>query len=139
MAFCISGESVSPGSVLPQLPFSMEGGQPVAVWVASSMSVIPPGSVLINPQTGQPFMNPDGSVYRFQPSPTRQSQQPVQQGAPQQQQNQLQAGTTSQQQQQAVPQTFTHYNPPQVMVGSPDQKIYTPVGIRKNQFKPMNL
>ncbi|XP_055494610.1 R3H domain-containing protein 1-like isoform X4 [Leucoraja erinacea] len=35
---------------------------------------IPPGSILVNPQTGQPFMNPDGTTVLFNPPPV---QQPV--------------------------------------------------------------
>ncbi|XP_078259531.1 R3H domain-containing protein 1 isoform X3 [Rhinoraja longicauda] len=35
---------------------------------------IPPGSILVNPQTGQPFMNPDGTTVLYNPPP---AQQPV--------------------------------------------------------------
>ncbi|XP_067843337.1 R3H domain-containing protein 1-like isoform X5 [Heptranchias perlo] len=35
---------------------------------------IPPGSILVNPQTGQPFMNPDGTAVVYNPPP---AQQPV--------------------------------------------------------------
>ncbi|KAJ8003680.1 hypothetical protein DPEC_G00150840 [Dallia pectoralis] len=42
---------------------------------------IPPGSILVNPQTGQPFVNPDGSAVVYNPSMTSQqggrSQQPL--------------------------------------------------------------
>uniref|UniRef100_A0A9J7WW65 R3H domain containing 1 n=1 Tax=Cyprinus carpio carpio TaxID=630221 RepID=A0A9J7WW65_CYPCA len=43
-------------------------------------SAIPPGSVLINPQTGQPFVNPDGSPVIYNPTMTSQQgrgQQPM--------------------------------------------------------------
>ncbi|KAM9397135.1 R3H domain-containing protein 1-like isoform 12-T15 [Salvelinus alpinus] len=42
---------------------------------------IPPGSILVNPHTGQPFVNPDGSAVIYNPSMTSQqsgrSQQPL--------------------------------------------------------------
>ncbi|XP_072328606.1 R3H domain-containing protein 1-like isoform X11 [Scyliorhinus torazame] len=34
---------------------------------------IPPGSILVNPQTGQPFMNPDGTAVVYNPPPTQQT------------------------------------------------------------------
>ncbi|XP_059425264.1 R3H domain-containing protein 1-like isoform X2 [Carassius carassius] len=43
-------------------------------------SAIPPGSVLLNPQTGQPFVNPDGSPVIYNPTMTSQQgrgQQPM--------------------------------------------------------------
>ncbi|XP_043078317.1 R3H domain-containing protein 1 isoform X4 [Puntigrus tetrazona] len=43
-------------------------------------SAIPPGSVLLNPQTGQPFVNPDGSPVIYNPTLTSQQgrgQQPM--------------------------------------------------------------
>jgi len=51
----------------PFLPFTGEHGEPLAIWVASAIDKIPPGSLIINPQTGKPYMNPDGSVYRWFP------------------------------------------------------------------------
>ena len=54
-----------PGS--PFLPFTGDHGEPLAIWVASAIDKIPPGSLIINPQTGKPYMNPDGSVYRWYP------------------------------------------------------------------------
>jgi len=59
------GSSHVPGS--PFLPFAGEHGEPLAIWVASAIDKIPPGSLIINPQTGKPYMNPDGSVYRWYP------------------------------------------------------------------------
>ncbi|KAJ9582894.1 hypothetical protein L9F63_022762, partial [Diploptera punctata] len=38
------------------------------MWAVTSMASVPPGSVLINPQTGQPYVNSDGSVYRYDPA-----------------------------------------------------------------------
>ncbi|XP_078408580.1 R3H domain-containing protein 1 isoform X14 [Cetorhinus maximus] len=34
---------------------------------------IPPGSILVNPQTGQPFMNPDGTAVVYNPPPAQQT------------------------------------------------------------------
>ncbi|XP_007667662.1 R3H domain-containing protein 1 isoform X2 [Ornithorhynchus anatinus] len=45
---------------------------------------IPPGSVLINPQTGQPFINPDGSPVVYNPPGTQQPVRTQVPGPPQQ-------------------------------------------------------
>lgn len=37
------------------------------LWAVTSLDDVPAGSILINPQTGQPFYNPDGSTYRYDP------------------------------------------------------------------------
>lgn len=37
------------------------------MWAVTSIASVPPGSVIINPQTNQPYVNPDGSIYRFDP------------------------------------------------------------------------
>jgi len=37
------------------------------VWAVSDVSTVPPGSVLINPDNGTPYLNSDGSVYLFDP------------------------------------------------------------------------
>lgn len=37
------------------------------VWAVSSLTAVPPGAVLINPASGQPYTNPDGSLYRYDP------------------------------------------------------------------------
>lgn len=42
------------------------GGQTV-MWAVTSLSSVPPGSIIINPQTNQPYTNTDGSIYRFDP------------------------------------------------------------------------
>ncbi|KAJ1519378.1 hypothetical protein ONE63_004671 [Megalurothrips usitatus] len=56
------------------LPMSSLGSQdtlspePAVIWpISCSGGNIPPGSVLINPATGQPICNADGTVYRFDP------------------------------------------------------------------------
>ncbi|KAL0963920.1 hypothetical protein UPYG_G00315360 [Umbra pygmaea] len=40
---------------------------------------IPPGSILVNPHTGQPFVNPDGSAVVYNPNPSLAPQLPLQQ------------------------------------------------------------
>jgi len=42
------------------------GNQPV-MFAITSLSSVPPGSIIINPQTNQPYTNPDGSIYRYDP------------------------------------------------------------------------
>jgi len=37
------------------------------VWAVSDVTTVPPGSVLINPDSGTPYLNSDGSVYLFDP------------------------------------------------------------------------
>ena len=38
------------------------------VWAVSDVTTVPPGSVLINPDNGTPYLNSDGSVYLFDPT-----------------------------------------------------------------------
>ncbi|XP_013378929.1 cAMP-regulated phosphoprotein 21 isoform X2 [Lingula anatina] len=45
----------------PQVP------QGQVCWVASTPDSIPPGATIIDPQTGAPYRNPDGSIYCHQP------------------------------------------------------------------------
>ncbi|XP_013372928.1 PREDICTED: R3H domain-containing protein 1 isoform X2 [Chinchilla lanigera] len=56
----LNGQVTSPSASFFLLPLEAAG--------------IPPGSILINPQTGQPFINPDGSPVVYNPPMT---QQPV--------------------------------------------------------------
>ncbi|XP_050359009.1 R3H domain-containing protein 2-like isoform X3 [Nymphalis io] len=37
------------------------------VWAVTDMSAVPPGALVIHPQTGRPLTNPDGSLYHFDP------------------------------------------------------------------------
>ncbi|XP_033216075.1 R3H domain-containing protein 1 isoform X2 [Belonocnema kinseyi] len=46
---------------------SPEPNSQTVVWAVSSISSVPPGSVIIDPQTNEPFTNPDGTIYRFDP------------------------------------------------------------------------
>ncbi|KAG8227561.1 hypothetical protein J437_LFUL000661 [Ladona fulva] len=50
--------------VHPSVPL----GNNAVMWAVTSMESVPPGSVLINPQTGQPYVNSDGTIYRFNPA-----------------------------------------------------------------------
>ncbi|XP_065741910.1 cAMP-regulated phosphoprotein 21 isoform X6 [Phocoena phocoena] len=61
---------------------------------------IPPGSILLNPHTGQPFVNPDGTPAIYNP-PT--SQQPLRSAMVGQPQQQPQQQTSPRPQQQAQP------------------------------------
>ncbi|XP_058474626.1 cAMP-regulated phosphoprotein 21 isoform X3 [Solea solea] len=79
---------------------------------------IPPGSILVNPHTGQPFLNPDGSPAVYIPT---ESQQPIRsqtqpQSAPPQQQ---------QQQQQVVQYSSVSYTTPQMLPVTPTQPYST--------------
>ncbi|XP_052742776.1 R3H domain-containing protein 2-like isoform X2 [Bicyclus anynana] len=38
------------------------------VWAVTNMSAVPPGALVIHPQTCRPLTNPDGSVYHFDPN-----------------------------------------------------------------------
>ena len=46
--------------------FPGQGGQQVYI-VATDLNNIPPGSVILDPRTGQPFSNSDGSIYHHTP------------------------------------------------------------------------
>lgn len=46
---------------------SASGGACGVVWAVTDMASVPPGSVLIDPQTLQPIVNRDGSIYHFDP------------------------------------------------------------------------
>ncbi|XP_012886278.1 PREDICTED: R3H domain-containing protein 1 isoform X4 [Dipodomys ordii] len=61
----LNGQVASPSTSFFLLPLEAAG--------------IPPGSILINPQTGQPFINPDGSPVVYNPPMT---QQPVRSQVP---------------------------------------------------------
>ncbi|XP_068241702.1 protein encore-like isoform X6 [Palaemon carinicauda] len=45
-----------------------DGDSQAVMWAVTDMEAVPPGAMLINPQSGQPYMNSDGSVYRFDPN-----------------------------------------------------------------------
>ncbi|XP_072469323.1 R3H domain-containing protein 1 isoform X10 [Notamacropus eugenii] len=66
----LSGQVTSPSTSFFLLPLEAAG--------------IPPGSILINPQTGQPFINPDGSPVVYNPPMTQQPVRTQVPGPPQQ-------------------------------------------------------
>ncbi|OWF43005.1 cAMP-regulated phosphoprotein 21-like [Mizuhopecten yessoensis] len=57
----------SSGPVQSPLSAGYTPGPGQVYWVASDIRNIPPGSVVINPQTGQPISNADGSLYHHMP------------------------------------------------------------------------
>ncbi|XP_039730487.1 R3H domain-containing protein 1 isoform X13 [Pteropus medius] len=65
----LNGQAASPSTSFFLLPLEAAG--------------IPPGSILINPQTGQPFINPDGSPVVYNPPMTQQSVRTQVPGPPQ--------------------------------------------------------
>ncbi|XP_023371610.1 R3H domain-containing protein 1 isoform X1 [Otolemur garnettii] len=65
----LNGQVASPSTSFFLLPLEAAG--------------IPPGSILINPQTGQPFINPDGSPVVYNPPMTQQPIRPQVPGPPQ--------------------------------------------------------
>ncbi|XP_064595222.1 cAMP-regulated phosphoprotein 21-like isoform X2 [Liolophura sinensis] len=86
-ASILSGSSSSGPIYSPPQPIIIEGGnsmmnsgcyhvsgsgpnssQQQIYWVASNADSVPPGSIIINPQTGQPYVNQDGSLYRYHPN-----------------------------------------------------------------------
>ncbi|CAK1548876.1 unnamed protein product [Leptosia nina] len=62
-----STDSVTPS---PTGGASPEPGSEAAtlVWAVTDLSSVPPGAVVIHPQTGRPLTNPDGSIYHFDPA-----------------------------------------------------------------------
>ncbi|KAI8497160.1 R3H domain-containing protein 1 [Branchiostoma belcheri] len=100
----------SGGSEASSVPsFSGTGTGTGVLWAVSDISQIPPGSVLINPQTGQPFVNADGSPVIFQPQMVAQQQPMRGQQQPQAQAQQQMSTQPSPQQ----PIIYTSYVPQQ--------------------------
>ena len=58
---CLAGRSAI-SSHAPYLSLTQ------VVWAVSDVATVPPGSVLINPDNGTPYLNSDGSVYLFDPN-----------------------------------------------------------------------
>lgn len=46
---------------------SPESNVQTVMWAVTNISSVPPGSIIINPQTNQPYTNADGTIYRFDP------------------------------------------------------------------------
>ncbi|XP_005797380.1 cAMP-regulated phosphoprotein 21 isoform X1 [Xiphophorus maculatus] len=78
---------------------------------------IPPGSILVNPLTGQPFLNPDGSPAVYNPPD---SQQPI-------------SSQTFPPQQQVVQYSSVSYSAPQMLPVTPSQP-YSTVEDLSSQF-----
>nr|XP_032525072.1 uncharacterized protein LOC116776081 isoform X2 [Danaus plexippus plexippus] len=57
------GASPEPGP--PSL--CVPGTSGALVWAVTDMAAVPPGALVIHPQTGRPLTNPDGSLYHFDP------------------------------------------------------------------------
>ncbi len=64
LRLCFAGESPTP-IVPPILQLMGDQGQPMAVWVASTLDSIPPGSIIINPQTCKFSSSPPTERVRF--------------------------------------------------------------------------
>ncbi|KAL3288473.1 hypothetical protein HHI36_002916 [Cryptolaemus montrouzieri] len=47
--------------------YSSEKHDNPIVWAVTDIDSVPKGSLIINPQTGQPIKNPDGSLYHYDP------------------------------------------------------------------------
>ncbi|XP_040910045.1 cAMP-regulated phosphoprotein 21 isoform X2 [Toxotes jaculatrix] len=90
---------------------------------------IPPGSILMNPHTGQPFLNPDGTPAVYNPPD---SQQPIRS------QTQLQGPPCQQQQQQVVQYPSVSYTAPQMLPVTPSQP-YTTTEDLSSQFAQMTV
>ncbi|XP_016896812.1 cAMP-regulated phosphoprotein 21 [Cynoglossus semilaevis] len=73
---------------------------------------IPPGSILVNPHTGQPFLNPDGSPAVYIPPD---SQPPIR--------SQTQPQSAPSQQQQVVQYSSVSYSAPQMLPVPPPQPM----------------
>ncbi|XP_062035636.1 cAMP-regulated phosphoprotein 21 isoform X14 [Lepus europaeus] len=86
---------------------------------------IPPGSILLNPHTGQPFVNPDGTPAIYNPPASQQPLRGTMVGQPQQQP-----------QQQPSPQPQQQVQPPQPQMAGP---LVTQRDDVATQFSQMNL
>ncbi|XP_029920354.1 cAMP-regulated phosphoprotein 21 isoform X2 [Myripristis murdjan] len=83
---------------------------------------IPPGSILVNPHTGQPFLNPDGTPAVYNPPDSQQSIR-----------SQFQLPGPASQQQQVVQYSSVSYAAPQVLPVTPSQP-YSTVDELSSQF-----
>ncbi|XP_074071156.1 R3H domain-containing protein 1 isoform X1 [Macrotis lagotis] len=130
----LSGQVASPSTSFFLLPLEAAG--------------IPPGSILINPQTGQPFINPDGSPVVYNPPMTQQPvrtqvpgppQQPPPQPSQQQAANHIMSQPTRPLQSSSQPvQYSTVPYPSPLLPVSPTQQ-YTVQDNLGSQFSHMSL
>ncbi|KAL1501888.1 hypothetical protein ABEB36_007128 [Hypothenemus hampei] len=59
-------ESVTPSPT--STPHLSEGPHnPVVVWAVTDLDSVPKGSIIINPETGKPYKNEDGTIYYYDP------------------------------------------------------------------------
>ncbi|XP_072226317.1 cAMP-regulated phosphoprotein 21 [Leuresthes tenuis] len=98
----------------PSPPPIIEETTPNPAYIAENG--IPPGSILVNPLTGQPFLNPDGSPAVYNPPD---SQQPIRS------QTQLQSSPPQPPQQQVVQYSSVSYTAPQMLPVTPSQPYST--------------
>ncbi|XP_015979479.2 cAMP-regulated phosphoprotein 21 isoform X9 [Rousettus aegyptiacus] len=109
----VSGVAASSPGCVPY-PESGMGGQVGAnstsyiLLPLEAATGIPPGSILLNPHTGQPFVNPDGTPAIYNPPTSQQSLRGAMVGQSQQQP-----------QQQASPQPQQQVQPPQPQMAGP--------------------
>ncbi|XP_030003145.1 cAMP-regulated phosphoprotein 21 isoform X3 [Sphaeramia orbicularis] len=117
----------------PSSPPIIEESAPNSTYIMDNG--IPPGSILMNPHTGQPFLNPDGTPAVYNPPDTQQpirSQTQLQGSAnpPQQQQQQ--------QQQQVLQYSSVSYTAPQMLPVTPSQP-YSAVEDLSTQFANVTM
>ncbi|KAM4631502.1 cAMP-regulated phosphoprotein 21 [Polymixia lowei] len=117
----ISLYSVSSTCPHPSTPPALEAPAANSAYIMENG--IPPGSILVNPQTGQPFLNPDGTPVVYNPPD---SQQPIRS------QPHL-PGPPPQQQQQVVQYSSVSYAPPQMLPVAQSQ-TYSAVDELSSQF-----
>ncbi|KAM9737367.1 cAMP-regulated phosphoprotein 21 isoform 1-T3 [Menidia menidia] len=103
----ISLYRLPPACPHPSPPPIIEETAPNSAYIAENG--IPPGSILVNPLTGQPFLNPDGSPAVYNPPD---SQQPIRS------QSQLQGSPP---QQQVLQYSSVSYSAPQMLPVTPSQ------------------
>ncbi|XP_059520207.1 cAMP-regulated phosphoprotein 21 isoform X5 [Myotis daubentonii] len=99
---------------------------------------IPPGSILLNPHTGQPFVNPDGSPAIYNPPASQQPLRGAVVGPAQQQPRQQPSPQPQQQVQPPQPQMAGPLVPQHLLPVSPTQQFSMREDVA-TQFGQMNL
>ncbi|XP_054461839.1 cAMP-regulated phosphoprotein 21 [Anoplopoma fimbria] len=111
-----------PTCPLPSSPPIIDEPPPNSTYIMENG--IPPGSILVNPHTGQPFLNPDGTPAVYNPPDCQQQIRS---------QTQLQASPPQHQQQQVVQYSSVSYTAPQMLPVTPSQP-YTTIEDLSAQF-----
>ena len=62
-----SGAAATTPEIISSAHPTSNNNNATLLWAVTSLDDVPVGSILINPQTGQPFYNSDGSAYRYDP------------------------------------------------------------------------